>query len=53
MSKDQEIMDFLHENVFDPILNSQNASNELKQGARMTIVRMNERDAKGMIAYYW
>jgi len=53
MSKEQEIMQFLHESVFDPILNSQTSSNELKQGVRMTIVRMNQRDAEGMISYYW
>jgi len=53
MQKDQKIMDFLHDNVFDPILNSPNASNSLKQGVRLTIMRMNERDAKGKIHYYW
>lgn len=53
MSKDKEIMDFLHDNVFNPILNSPNASKNLKQGVRYTIMRMNERDAKGKIQYYW
>ncbi|MCB4791344.1 MAG: hypothetical protein LHV68_05595 [Elusimicrobia bacterium] len=53
MSKDNEIMDFLHKNVFDPILDSPNASNSLKQGVRLTIMRMNERDTKGKILYYW
>lgn len=53
MQKDEEIMTFLHVNVFDPILNSQNASISLKQGVRYTIMRMNERDAKGKIQYYW
>ena len=51
--KDQEIMDFLHKEVFDPILNSQTASEGLKQGTRLTIMRMNERDARGKIHYYW
>lgn len=53
MTKDQEIMDFLHREVFDPILNSPNASESVKQGARYTIMRLNERDARGKIHYYW
>lgn len=48
-----EVMDFLHRNVFDPILNSSNASNRLKQGVRLTITRMNVRDAAGIVHYYW
>jgi hypothetical protein len=50
---EQEIMDFLHEHVFDPILNSPRASAELKQGVRLTIMRLKERDAAGMVDYYW
>jgi len=46
-------MDFLHKEVFDPILNSPNASDRLKQGARLTIMRLNERGARGKIHYYW
>ncbi len=53
MTKEQEIMQFLHENVFDPILNSPDSSNELKQGVRLTIMRMNQRDPQGMVSYYW
>lgn len=53
MTKEQEIMRFLHENVFNPILNSPNASNKLKRGVRYTIMRMEQRDAVGMIQYYW
>jgi hypothetical protein len=51
--KEKEIMRFLHEKVFDPILTSSEASESLKQGIRYTIMRMNERDAAGMIRYYW
>jgi hypothetical protein len=51
--REQEIMDFLHEHVFDPILNSPRASAELKQGVRLTIMRLKERDAAGMVDYYW
>ena len=53
MSKEDEIMSFLHENVFDPILNSPAASSRLKQGVRLTITRMRQRDAAGMMSYYW
>ena len=53
MTKEQEIMDFLHREVFDPILQSPAASKELKQGVRWTIMHMNQRDAAGMIQYYW
>lgn len=53
MTKEQEIMQFLHERVFDPVLNSDTASTKLKQGIRMTIVRMEQRDAVGMVSYFW
>jgi hypothetical protein len=53
MEKEQEIMQFLHERVFDPVLNSSTASNSLKQGVRLTIVRMEQRNALGMIQYFW
>ncbi len=46
-------MAFLHERVFDPILNSPDASARLKTGVRYTIMRMNERDPLGMVQYYW
>ena len=52
-SKEQQIMRFLHERVFDPILQSGTASEKLKQGVRYTIMRLEERDAAGMIQYYW
>ncbi len=53
MTKEQEIMQFLHEKVFDPILNSTEASSKLEQGVRLTIVRMEQRDALGMVDYFW
>ncbi len=53
MKKEEEIMAFLSKNVFDPILNSNKASKELKQGVRLTIMRLSERDASGMRNYYW
>jgi hypothetical protein len=52
-TKEREIMHFLHERIFDPILQSPQASDKLKQGVRFTIMRLEERDAAGMIQYYW
>lgn len=53
-SKQAEIMQFLHDNVFDPILDSPNASEKLKRGVRYTIMRLNEKkDATGMVQFYW
>lgn len=52
-TKEAEIMTFLHENVFDPILNSPHASVKLKQGIRFTKMRLEQRNARGMIQYYW
>jgi len=46
-------MDFLHQHVFDPILQSPAASEKLKQGVRYTIMRLEQRDAEGMVQYYW
>ena len=53
MTKEDEIMVFLHERVFDPILKSPDAPQSLKQGVRLTIARMWERDAAGMIEFYY
>lgn len=53
MTKEDEIMAFLDENVFEPILSSDKASERLKSGVRLTIMRLRERDANGMMQYYW
>lgn len=53
MTKEQEIMDFLSENVFDPILNSGTASKELKAGVNLTIMRLKKLRAEKMMQYYW
>jgi len=52
-AKKTEVLSFLHEEVFDPILASPSASAALKQGIRSTIMRMNERDARGIVQFYW
>lgn len=51
--KEQQIMDYLMNNVFNPILQSNKASKSLKHGIRYTIMRLKERDASGMRSYYW
>lgn len=51
--KKKELMKFLHERVFDPILTSPDSSESLKRGVRSTIMRMNQRDPLGMVQYYW
>lgn len=52
-NKQLEIMNFLSERVFEPILNS-SASNQIKSGVRLTIIRLeNQKDATGMVKYFW
>ncbi len=51
--KKTEIMDFLNDRVFNPILGSERASKRLKTGVRYTIMRLNERDHEGIRNYYW
>jgi len=53
MKKEDEIIQFLDDRIFNPILNSKIASTSLKQGARLTRMRMLQRDSKGMVTYYW
>jgi hypothetical protein len=50
---EQEIIDYLDKEVFNPVLRSPVAPNELKSGVRLTRLRMPQRDAKGMMHYYW
>lgn len=52
MTKDEEIMNFLHQRVFNPILDGE-YSNTLKQGVRYTIMRMENLDALGKVKYFW
>jgi hypothetical protein len=51
--KEQQIMTYLHEHIFDPILTSSDASQALQQGVRYTIMRLEQRDAAGMVHYFW
>lgn len=52
-AKQKEIMDYLHDHIFNPILASPHASERLKQGVRYTIMRIEQRDASGMVHYFW
>jgi hypothetical protein len=48
------VMEFLHRRVFDPALASPKATNSIKAGVRITIMRMEQRrTADGMIRYFW
>ena len=49
MTKEQELMIFLHDKVFDPILNSKTASKSVKSGVNLTIARMNRLNAKKIV----
>jgi hypothetical protein len=51
--KKMEVLLYLHLHVFDPILDSPSASETLKKGIRFTISRMEGRDAKGIVHFYW
>lgn len=53
MTKEQELMNYLHEKVFDPILNCPNVPAGIKSGVNLTIGRMNKLSAEKMIQYYW
>lgn len=53
MTKEQELMNFLYERVFDPILNSKTCSSKIKSGVNLTIARMNRLTAEKMVQYFW
>ena len=53
MTKEEEVMEFLHQRVFDPILNSKEAPASLKSGVNLTIGRMNRLPAAKMVQYFW
>lgn len=53
MTKKEEIMKFLEEKVFEPILNSTTASQSAKKGVRYTMMRLEQRDAAGIRNYFW
>lgn len=52
-TKEQQIMAYLEDRVFNPVLHSPRASDRLKSGVRLTMMRLNQRNASGMISYFW
>ena len=53
MTKEEELMEFLHEKVFDPVLDSKDAPANIKSGINLTIGRMNKLSAEKMVQYFW
>lgn len=53
MTKEDEILDFLEARMFVPILNSPATSERFKKATRGLRIRLKQRDAQGMIQYFW
>lgn len=53
MIKEQEILDFLEGKLFSPILQSPSTTEQFKSATRGLRLRMKQRDAQGMIQYFW
>ena len=53
MTKEQELMAFLHEKIFNPVLDSPKVPANIKSGVNLTIARMTRLSAEKMIQYYW
>lgn len=53
MNREEEIMDFLHKNIFDPVLCCPTAHKDIDAGVRRTIDYFQTQDAAGMIEHYW
>ena len=46
-------MQYLHDKVFDPILNSKTCSSKIKSGVNFTVGRMSRLSAEKMVHYFW
>ncbi|MEA4902082.1 hypothetical protein [Desulfitobacterium sp.] len=53
MTKEDEILEFLEVRMFKPILNSSTTSERFKGATRGLKIRLKQRDAQGMIEYFW
>lgn len=53
MSKELEILNFLEVKMFTPILESSSTSERFKKATRGLRIRIQQRDAQGMIKYFW
>lgn len=53
MTKEQELMDFLNAKVFQPVLDSEVASESLKNSVTRAKFRAAQRDAMGIVHFFW
>ncbi len=53
MSKEDELIDFLNKNIFDPILCCPHAHKNIEAGVHRTIESFRNQDARGMIDHFW
>lgn len=53
MTKEEELMDFLNKNIFDPILCCPNTHKDIEAGVHRTIASFRTQDAAGMIEHFW
>lgn len=53
MTKEQELMQYLHNKVFDHILDSKKCPAKIKSGVNLTVGRMSRLSAEKMVQYFW
>ena len=53
MKKEEVIMQYLQEKVFDPNFNVKTCSAQSKSGMNLTIARMRRLSAEKMVQYFW
>ncbi len=53
MTREDEVMSFLNEKVFEPALNNPRSTPAIKAGINLTRTRMSQRTAFGMVNYFW
>lgn len=53
MTREEEVMAFLNERVFEPALNNPKSTPAIKAGIHLTRSRMSQRRAYGMVHYFW
>ncbi len=53
MKKENQIMNFLTEHIFNPILCSPVETNFMKKGVNITIAQMENMRADEMVRYFW
>lgn len=53
MTREEAVMSFLDERVFQPALNHPRSTPAIKAGVNLTRARMSQRTAFGMVQYFW